>query len=46
MVEVKEKIKEPGEKLKQTIDELERFKNVIVGREMKMIELKDKIKRT
>ncbi|MEA3458256.1 MAG: PAS domain S-box protein [Candidatus Thermoplasmatota archaeon] len=38
-------IKQSEEKLKKKVDELERYKSVTVDRELKMIELKKKIKR-
>ena len=36
--------KKADEKLKEKINELERYKNVTVGRELRIIELKKKIK--
>lgn len=41
---LEEKVKERTKELTSRIDELERFHNVTVGRELKMIELKEKIK--
>lgn len=37
--------KKADEKLKEKIDELERYKNVTVGRELRMVELKKRIKK-
>jgi len=43
-VSLEKKVKERTKELQERIDELERFRRLTVGRELKMIELKKKIK--
>ena len=42
--ELEEKIKERTKELEEKVSELEKFRKVAVGRELKMVELKEKIK--
>lgn len=44
--ELEKKVKERTKELKEKIDEMEKFQKFTVGRELKMIELKKKIKET
>lgn len=44
-VELDEKVKERTKELQERVDELEQFHRLTVGRELKMAELKEKIKR-
>jgi len=43
--EMEEKVKEKTKELQEKVEELERFQKLAVGRELKMIELKEEIKK-
>ncbi len=44
-VELEERVKKRTEELQQKVEELEKFQKLAVGREIKMIELKEEIKK-
>ena len=44
-MELEERVKERTKELQQKVEELEKFQKLAVGREIKMIELKEEIKK-
>jgi methyl-accepting chemotaxis protein len=46
MTQLEEKVKERTSELQQKVEQMENFQRIIVGRELKMIELKEEIQRT